>query len=256
MMRRTNKRLGQGLGLVLAAFALTASVTPVESAHAGACASVQRYAAGFAAAADSVVPADGGVLFVPTLVSGTRRPAAPGASTTPEESLRRGTRALRSERVELAPGWFVLRPQRRTTGAITGLIGTEQRAFVAGPASTEPLPPPVRPSLRYYPSRQVQGPRGPSTTSEYNSLALGGRAPAGAYGVVVRSVTAEGSPAAADGFALPIDTPEQTSFTFSPSGGRCQPSRPGNVASHGQDVEVLFVDAVGRTSEAVAVRVR
>ena len=114
---------------------------------------------------------------------------------------------------------------------------------------------PLSPCLR---ASVVQDPY-PLQSTHGAEDALGGERPGaapGAYGVVVRSVTAEGSPAAADGFALPIDTPEQTSFTFSPSGGRCQPSRPGNVASHGQDVEVLFVDAVGRTSEAVAVRVR
>ena len=39
-------------------------------ARAGACATLRHYSVGFAAAADSALPADGGVLFVPTLANG------------------------------------------------------------------------------------------------------------------------------------------------------------------------------------------
>lgn len=251
---RTRAGVG-GLGSLMVVL-LAMVVSPTEQARAGACATIRHFETTFAAAAGATLPADGGVLFAPTLASG-RPDAAPGPDDPPRESLRRGTRALASTRIELAPGWVVLRPRARTTGAIRAMAGSAEREFNMARASTEPLAPPSGPRLRFYPSRQVQGgPRGPSTAAAYNTLTISAPAPAGTFGIVVRSATAEGGPAAADGFALPLDAPDQVSFSFTSAGGRCQPGRPGNVQQQGTAVEVLFVDAQGRVSEAVAATVQ
>jgi hypothetical protein len=188
--------------------------SPVPRASAGACATIRHFETSFAAAAGTTLPADGGVLFAPTLASG-RPDAAAGPNDPPRESLRRGTRALPSTRIELAPGWVVLRPRARTTGAIRAMAGSSERDFTMARASTEPLAPPSGPRLRFYPSRQVQGgPRGPSTAAAYNTLTISAPAPAGTFGIVVRNAPAAGRPAAADGFAVPLDAPDQVSFSF------------------------------------------
>ncbi len=246
---------GWGLGLMmLVVLAILGS--PSERARAGACATIRHFETSFAAEAGAAIPADGGVLFAPTLASGRPGPA-PEANAPPRESLRRGTRALPSTRIELAPGWVVLRPRARTTGAIRAMAGSSQREFTMARASTEPLAPPSGPRLRFYPSRQVQGgPRGPSTAAAYNTLTISAPAPAGTFGVVVRNAPASGRPAVGDGFAVPLDAPDQVSFSFSNAGGRCQPGRPGQVVQQGAAVEVLFVDAQGRVSEAVAATVQ
>ena len=247
-MRTRVTQLGLG-SLMMVVLGMLAS--PVPRASAGACATIRHFETSFAAAAGTTLPADGGVLFAPTLASG-RPDAAAGPNDPPRESLRRGTRALPSTRIELAPGWVVLRPRARTTGAIRAMAGSSERDFTMARASTEPLAPPSGPRLRFYPSRQVQGgPRGPSTAAAYNTLTISAPAPAGTFGIVVRNAPAAGRPAAADGFAVPLDAPDQVSFSFNNAGGRCQPGRPGELVQQGASVEVLFVDAQGRVSEAV-----
>jgi hypothetical protein len=252
-MRTRVTQLGLG-SLMMVVLGMLAS--PVPRASAGACATIRHFETSFAAAAGTTLPADGGVLFAPTLASG-RPDAAAGPNDPPRESLRRGTRALPSTRIELAPGWVVLRPRARTTGAIRAMAGSSERDFTMARASTEPLAPPSGPRLRFYPSRQVQGgPRGPSTAAAYNTLTISAPAPAGTFGIVVRNAPAAGRPAAADGFAVPLDAPDQVSFSFNNAGGRCQPGRPGELVQQGASVEVLFVDAQGRVSEAVAATVQ
>jgi hypothetical protein len=210
---------------------------------------------GFAAEAGARIPADGGVLVAPILTR-SATPTRARLRHDPSMELRRGSRVLPSERVDLAPGWVVLRPRARTTGRITGVIGAERRNFVARAASGSALAAPTQPTLRYYAPRPVQGPRGPGMSNAYNSLALGSAPPAGAYAVVVRNAPAAGAAAGADGFALPIEAPGQTSFTFSPNPGRCQPRLPGYLAEATRQVEVLFVDALGRISAPAPTRVR
>lgn len=251
--QRTTVAPRRGLWGALA-LGLAAAVVPAEQADAGACASSRRYVSTFAAEEGSTLPADGGVLFAPVVDHSRRAPRPVGDA--PSESLRKGNRALRSVRSELAPGWFVLRPARRTTGAIRAVSGSEQRGFVLGATPAEELAAPARPRLRYFAPHPVQGPRGSSMASPYNSLALDAPPPAQAFAVVVRSVVAEGSPPSSDGFALPIDSPGQTAFSFSPGGGRCQPVRPGRTMESGTEVEVFFVDVAGHASPSVTARVR
>ena len=226
-------------------------------ARAGACATLRHYSVGFAAAADSALPADGGVLFVPTLANGRGEGnvfAPHGAA--PLESLRRGSRALRSTREELAPGWVLLRPATPHRGRLTAHAGSAQRAFSMAREDGPSLAAPASPSLRYYPSQTVQTRRGRSTASAYNSLSLAQPPPAGAYAVIVRHAAAAGQAPRGDGFGVAIESPAQRTFTFSGDGGRCQPRAPGEVVSAGSDVTVFFVSANGQRSPDANVRVR
>lgn len=228
--------------------ALTLSLTPPEPVRAGGCASFRHYTSGFAAPAGTSLPADGGVLFVPTVVNGTSGEGNTftRANGQPLESLRRGTALLASTRVELAPGWVILHPTTPTHGRVTGVAGGSRRAFSMARAAAPPaLAAAQSPSVQYVPPQQQQTPIGVRMSSAYNQLTLARRPPAGAYAVVVRG-----------SFAIPIDDAQQRTFVFSSDAGRCQPMRPGNVVGTNTDVEVLFVDIHGRTSEPVATRVR
>lgn len=252
-MRTSVSHLGLG-SLMMVVLGLLAS--PVPRANAGACATIRHFETSFAAEAGATIPADGGVLFAPTLASG-RPDAAPGPNDPPRESLRRGRRALPSTRIELAPGWVVLRPRARTNGAILAMAGSTEREFTMGPASDTPLAPPSGPRIRFYPRRQVAG--GPGGTREapaYNSLTIAAQAPAGTVGLVVRTAPSAGEDPRADGFAVALDAPDQVSFSFSNAAARCQPVRPGHVLPQGAEVQFLFVDAQGRLSEPVAATVQ
>lgn len=241
------------MGSVLA---LLLALAPIERARAGGCASFRHYTSGFAAPAGSALPANGGVLFVPTVAEGAGANSLTRRGGEPLESLRRGAVVLASTRVELAPGWVVLQPTAPTSGRITAMAGSARRAFRLTRGDAPALASARNPSVEYVPPRQQETPIGLRTSPASNTLTLGGRPPAGSYAVVVRQPAAEGRAARASGWAMRIGDAQQVTFTFSPDAGRCQPNNPGYVLPANVDVEVFFVDIRGRLSAPVATRVR
>lgn len=241
-----------GVGLV---FVLLLSLAPVERARAGACASFRHYTSGFAAPAGSALPANGGVLFVPTVAEGDGAGASMRGGP-PLESLRRGTGVLASARVELAPGWVILQPTAPISGRITAMAGATRRAFRLTRGDAPALASARNPSVEYIPQRQQETPIGIRSAPASNTLTLGGRPPAGAYAVIVRQPAADGRAAPPSGWAMRIEDAHQVIFAFSPDAGRCQPNYPGYVLPANVDVEVFFVDIRGRLSAPVVTRVR
>jgi len=197
--------------LSLAALALALPLGSAQHARAGGCANFRHYTSGFAARAGSALPANGGVLFVPTLAEGrgdgnvfARR------GGEPLESLRRGASALASTREELAPGWVISRPEPHTSGRITAVVAGRQRAHRMTRGDAPTLASTHNPSVQYTPPQRQDTPIGVRTSRASNTLTLGRRPPAGAYAVVVRHAPPAGRAADPDGFAIRIEAPRST----------------------------------------------
>lgn len=233
-------------------FMALGAVWPSERASAGlpGCTEYFNFVPGFAAEANATLPANGGVLVLPTVRATRRR--VPPPSRPAALSLVRAGRRIPVEQVDLAPGWSILRPAQPTSGTLTARLGSASRRFVFGPADNQPLPAPSTVSVSYVqPPHRADGMR---SEPAQNTVRLGTPAPASAYAIVVRPVPAQGATSSPPGFALRLESQDQVEFRL---GDRdfCGPPVPGAVVQTGTTVEVLYVDARGRLSAPQTVQV-